>query len=191
MRGCVAAVLGVWLVGVTAVSADTFGLKSDKTGQVYGPFDTKPGAKVVIGESSFTVVAVGAAKDMGIAAFAGLWEVDFDRTMEEGKKSPKYDKTTAERMPDMIKKMMAMMKVKVTDKEMVYLRGTRKMAFPFAVKSSDEKSVTGTMKLGPNEATVVFTLIDGVYMNFKSSASDDMDYYVWKKSTGSRTEEQK
>ena len=122
-------------------------------------------------------------EELDMSKFTGMWEVDFDRTLEEGKKSPKYDETMATRMPDMIKRMMATMKVKLTDKEMIYLRGTKEVVIPYTVKSSDHTSVTVTIKQGPEEATAVFTLIDGNYMNFKSSASDDMHYYVWKKGT--------
>ena len=122
-------------------------------------------------------------EDLDMSTFTGLWEVDFDRTMEEGKKSPKYDEKMATRMPDMIKRMMATMKVKLTDKEMIYLRGTKEVVIPYTVNSSDQKSVTVTMKKETEEATAVFTLIDGEYMNFKASASDDMHYYVWKKGT--------
>ena len=122
-------------------------------------------------------------EDLDMSKFTGLWEVDFDRTMEEGKKSPKYDEKMATRLPDMIKRMMATMKVKLTDTEMIYLRGTKEVVIPYTVDSSDQKSVTVTMKQGPEEATAVFTLIDGMYMNFKTSASDDMHYYVWKKGT--------
>ena len=122
-------------------------------------------------------------EDLDMSKFNGLWEVDFDRTMEESQKSPKYDEKTATRMPDMIKRMMANMKIKLTDKEMIYLRGTKEVVIPYTLKSSDQKSVTVTMKQGPEEASAVFTLIDGKYMKFKSSASDDMHYYVWKKGT--------
>ena len=101
--------------------------------------------------------------------------------MEASKKSPKYNKKDAERMPAMIKRMMGMMKIKLSEKEMIYLRGTRQMKAPFTIKSADKKSVTVVIKQGEQQITVIFTLLDKKYMNFKSSGSDDMDYYVWKK----------
>lgn len=118
------------------------------------------------------------AADLKIDAFSGTWSVDFDRTMEEAKKSPKYD---GERVPAMIKRMMAKMKIDMTDKEMTYIRGAKEMKMPFTVKSSDDQSVTVSVKQGDQEATIKFTLIDGAFMNFNSSGSDDMDYYIWKK----------
>ena len=124
------------------------------------------------------VGSAAAADSLDVSTFIGLWGVDYDHTMEEGKKSPKYD---AERMPAMIKGMMAKMKIKLTEREMIYLRGAKEIKLPYSVTSSDAQSLTVSVNQGPQEVTVTFTLIDGEYMNFKSSGSDDMAYYVWKK----------
>ena len=123
----------------------------------------------------------GSVGELDIGSLIGVWEVDFDRTMEEAKKSPKYDEAMAERMPKIVKRMMARMKIKLTGTELIYLRGEKEIVLPYEVTSSNANSITVTVKSGTEEATVVFTLIDGAYMNLKSSASDDMDYYVWKK----------
>ena len=37
---------------------DSFSLKSETTGRVYGPFVTRPGMQVVLGQSTFTMIAV-------------------------------------------------------------------------------------------------------------------------------------
>lgn len=131
------------------------------------------------------------AANMDMSKFVGQWEVDYDRTLTEGKKSPKYNEKMAERMPAMIKRLMAKMKIKLTEKEMTYIMGTKEMKLPYSVKSADAKSVTISIKQGQKEVTVVFTLIDGKYMNFKSSGSDDMHYYVWKKGTEKKAEAKK
>ena len=119
--------------------------------------------------------------NLDMSKFIGLWEVDYARTMEAGKKSPKYNEKDAERMPAMIKRMMEKMKIKLTETEMIYLRGSKEIKVPYTVKSSDKTSITISAKQGSIDAAVVFTLIDGEYMSFKSSGSDDMAYYVWKK----------
>jgi hypothetical protein len=116
-----------------------------------------------------------------MTAFTGLWEVDFDRTMEAAKESPKYDEAEAARLPDMIKRLMAMMKVELTDSEMIYHRGEKAVAVPYTVSASDMTSVTVAVKQGAMEATLIFTQVDADTMRFKSSATDDMDYYVWKR----------
>ena len=123
------------------------------------------------------------AGDLNMDTFIGVWEVDYDRTLEESKNSPKYDEKMAERMPAMIKRMMGTMKIKLTEEEMVYARGAKEIKFPYTVKSSDAESVTISIAQEAAEITVVFTLVDEAYMGFKSSASDDMHYYVWAKAT--------
>jgi hypothetical protein len=129
------------------------------------------------------------AGNLEMTAFTGQWEVDFDRTMEEVKKSPKYDEAMAEQMPAIVKRMMSKMKIKITDQEMIYLLGTKEMALPYSVTSSDTESVTVSIQQGPEEVAVAFTLIEGQCMNFKSSASDDMHFYVWKRSAGKKEQE--
>lgn len=138
--------------------------------------------KTILAMLLVTVLGHGAfAEPLDIESFTGLWEVDFDRTMEAAKQSPKYDPAEAERMPDMIKRMMGKMKIRLTGTEMVYLRGSREMALPFSVSAADEASLTLGVKQGDQEATIVLNLIDGEFLNFKSSGSDDMDYYIWRK----------
>ncbi|MCK5528425.1 MAG: hypothetical protein KAI74_01970 [Kiritimatiellae bacterium] len=112
----------------------------------------------------------------------GLWEVDFDLTMEEVKKSPKYDPQDSS-LPVMIKGMMATMKVQITDTDMIYSRSGRQVSFPYSVTSSDTTSIILGVQNGTNTAAITITLRDADHMNFKSSASDDMDYYVWQRST--------
>ena len=55
MRRMIAIAVGV-VIGVSVIHADTFKLKSSKTGKLYGPFESSEGAKVVIGKSEFTVI---------------------------------------------------------------------------------------------------------------------------------------
>lgn len=116
--------------------------------------------------------------------FLGLWHVDFERTMEAAKKSPKYSAKDAERLPLMVKKMMGMMKIKLADGSMSYVRGSKEISIPYKVKTASGNSATVACSHGDKTFDVRFTLIDGNYMNFKSSASDDMHYYIWKRSEG-------
>jgi hypothetical protein len=50
-------------VSSTVSWGDQFHLKSDKTGKVYGPFETKVGSTLTIGNSAFTVVRIDQASD--------------------------------------------------------------------------------------------------------------------------------
>jgi hypothetical protein len=129
-------------------------------------------------------VSQAMAGDNEMNSFLGLWRVDFERTMEAAKKSPKYSAKDAERLPAMVKKMMGMMKIKLADGNMSYVRGAKEISIPYRVKTASRNSATVACSHGDKTFDVRFTLIDGNYMNFKSSASDDMHYYIWKRSEG-------
>ena len=118
---------------------------------------------------------------LDMAAFQGDWGVDFDRTMEEGKKSPKYKEEDAEKVGEVIRKFMERMSLKVTDKELVYKMGDKEKAFPWVLKSADEKSVTVEVENGQEKADMTFSLVGEKLLNIRNSASDDMDFYIWKK----------
>lgn len=47
---------GMFLVLPSVIYADSFRLKSEKTGRMYGPFEYRNGARVMLGKSAFTVV---------------------------------------------------------------------------------------------------------------------------------------
>ena len=63
MRRIVAVAVAIVIAGVVGISvvhAEGFNLKHDKTGKVYGPYEYKNGAKILLGKTSFTVVKVQA-----------------------------------------------------------------------------------------------------------------------------------
>ena len=132
----------------------------------------------------FWVSQAVAGNDDAMNKFLGLWHVDFERTMEAAKKSPKYSAKDAERLPAMVKKMVQMMQIKLANDSMSYVRGSREMNLPYRVKTASGDSATVSCSRGNKTFDVRFTLIEGKYMNFKSTASDDMDYYIWKRTEG-------
>ncbi len=112
--------------------------------------------------------------------FVGTWVIDYDRSLAEAANSPKYTPADAEKMPAIIQKLMERMKIQISDTEIVYIMGDRRQALAYTVISQDGDGLVAEAQAGDEKASVTFTLIDGKYMNFKSSASDDMDYYIWK-----------
>ncbi len=122
----------------------------------------------------------GHAAALDAAKFNGLWEVDFDRTMEELKKSPKYKPEDIEKMPAMIKGMMARMKVKFSEKEFTFVQGGKEMSLPYTVQGETGASAVLAVKAGGKDQTLTVTLVDGKFLNVKSSDSNDLDYYIWK-----------
>jgi hypothetical protein len=118
-----------------------------------------------------------------VAKFHGTWEVDVDRTMLEVKKSPKYTPEDAERLPAVVKRMMATLRIRVTDKTITYLQGSEEMSVPFRVERSTETSAVLVLSQGGKDFTLTLSLREGKYMNVKSTASDDLDYYIWKRAS--------
>ena len=129
-------------------------------------------------------VSQSLAGNNDMSQFLGMWRVDFERTMEAAKKSPKYSAQDAERLPPIIKRMMGMMAIELADSNMRYIRGSRETTLPYKVKAASGDSATVVFTHGDKTFDVYFTLIDGNYMNFKSTGSDDMDFYIWKRSEG-------
>lgn len=50
------AIVAAGVISVSIVHGDTFKLKLNKTGKLYGPFESLEGAQVVLGKAAFTVV---------------------------------------------------------------------------------------------------------------------------------------
>jgi hypothetical protein len=128
----------------------------------------------------YAVFAVGHAAALDAAKFAGLWELDFDRTMEEAKKSPKYKPAEAEKMPAMIKGMMERMKLKFSDQEFAFVQGGKETSVPYTVQSGTDTSAVLGVRQGGKDFTLTVTLIDGKFLKVKSSGTDDLDYLIWK-----------
>ncbi len=128
---------------------------------------------------------IGCKKDAGSQPaknpFIGNWTVSYELTMEESKKSPKYQPEIAEKMGMFIKNLVEQMKLEIAAEEMIYSLGDNERRVPYTVTSTGPggKSLTATSQAGDKEVQIAFTLIDDKYMNFKSTGTDDMDYYIW------------
>jgi hypothetical protein len=112
--------------------------------------------------------------------FYGTWQVDFERTMEESKKSPKYVPGDAERLPVIVKTMMNALTLKITGQAVTYVQGTRELSLPYRLERDDASTVLVVTQDG-KQFTLTLSLRDGQVMNVKSSGSDDLDYYIWKR----------
>ncbi len=122
-----------------------------------------------------------AANDTTANPFLGLWAVEYDRTLEASKASPKYKPEDAEKMPRIIKTMMEMMKMEITETEMIFHRGDDKQAAGYTVKSKTDTTLTTMITVGEAQAETTLTLIENKYMNMKTTGSDDTEYYIWQR----------
>lgn len=116
-------------------------------------------------------------------SFTGNWTVDYDRTMEETKKSPKYKPEVDQLFAMLIQNTVEKMKLKITSDKMISSRDDQEQALAYTVTSTsdDGKTMTATLAAGEEQVQITFTLVDDDYMNFKSTGTEDMDYYIWKR----------
>ena len=127
------------------------------------------------------VLLVGCRKPgSGTNPFVGRWSVQLDRTMAEGQKHLKKD---GAKMVRFATTMMNPVSLEITAEKMVFHREKQKEVRQYTVKSRDDEAgiMTVASKADGKKIEIVFSLIEGKYMNFKSAGSDDMNYYVWER----------
>ncbi|MDJ0703692.1 MAG: hypothetical protein QNJ46_10470 [Leptolyngbyaceae cyanobacterium MO_188.B28] len=128
-----------------------------------------------------TAVLSTAVETEGLGEFQGLWGVDYDLTLEEVKKSPDYSQEELDQMPEIIKGMLAMMQIQISGNGLIYRRGSTETSLPCSVEEVSGASTLAVCTVKDQAVEVTFTLINGEYMNLKSSGSDDLDFYIWKR----------
>jgi len=116
----------------------------------------------------------------GLETFIGKWQVDYETTLVAAKQSPKYDpEKDAETMPKVLRKIADRMTLEITAEEVTFTVGERSNSMPYKVKSDKDGQVILACDAKGNEVTLTFEPRKKGRMNFKSSMTDDMDYYVW------------
>lgn len=117
----------------------------------------------------------------GVQELYGTWTVDYEQTLEKAKENPKYSADEMDEMPQIIKKMVETMKVRLTPSNMIFFKNDKEKSYPFMLVAESKNTARIEYNTGEKQFFLDFTLIDKEHMSFKSSASDDMDSYVWKK----------
>ena len=118
-------------------------------------------------------------------SFTGNWTVDYDRTMEETKKSPKYKPEVEQLFAMLIQNTVDKTKLEITSDKIISSKDQQEQALPYTIASisTDGKTMIATATTAQEQVQITFTLVDNDYMNFKSTATSDMDYYIWKRTT--------
>lgn len=112
--------------------------------------------------------------------FIGKWQVDYDATLEGAKKSPKYDpEKDAKILPTILKKITESLFLEITVDDVIFTQGDRSTPMPYTIKSADKDSVVLACSVKENTFTLTFEKRPKKRMGFKSSLTDDMDFYVW------------
>lgn len=120
-----------------------------------------------------------------MADLLGKWRVDVPATVEAGKQSPKFKPEDHDKMAAMIERMLGSMSLTLDEANVIFARGTKFMqSRAYTLKSDVDGVTTVTVLEGEKPVELAFTLEGDNRMRLKSSASTDMDFYVWTRAAG-------
>jgi len=126
------------------------------------------------------------AAENGIKKFMGMWKVNYEKTLLEVKKSPKYKAKDEARMKHAIKKMLKRMTLTIKENELIFDMGKRKQILKSIKREYRNNNLIMFFEMGKKKIKfqVTFSLVEKKFLNFKSTASDDMNFYIWEKGKG-------
>ena len=119
----------------------------------------------------------------GMKPFQGLWRVSYEQSLAAFKQSPEYSPEQFEAMPPMARLFLEKMEARITGNEIALSipGAAQAIAISCAVTRVSEATTFANCTSKGQTVEVAFKLIDGEYMNFKLSNSDDADYLIWKR----------
>ncbi|MBW2664449.1 MAG: hypothetical protein JRD93_21350 [Deltaproteobacteria bacterium] len=110
----------------------------------------------------------------------GTWIIDAEATETYIKTSPKWKAEDAKYLPTIMKRMSQVVYEFDDDSITVSMRG-KKQPLQVALKQSEKKSYIFEGNVGDKVFTLTVSITDEGNLNIRSSATDDMDYYLWKR----------
>lgn len=120
-----------------------------------------------------------------LAPYLGKWQVDVPATIETAKQSPKFNPAEHEKMAGTIERMLGSMTLTLDGATVTFARGAKfSESRPYVFKEIVDGVTTITVTQGEKSIDLSFTLDATQRLRLKSSASHDMDFYVWKRAVG-------
>jgi hypothetical protein len=113
-------------------------------------------------------------------ALSGTWVIDSEGTTEFMKTSPKYDEKAAKYLPKIITRMSKVTYTFEND-QIVAKMGDKEKALDVTHLKSEGNTHTFESTIGDKTMTITATINDKGQLNIKNSASNDGDYFLWKK----------
>ncbi|MFC1887687.1 hypothetical protein ACFLYK_02650 [Candidatus Cloacimonadota bacterium] len=117
----------------------------------------------------------------------GNWVVDYNETFKAIKKSDIWDELGEEEMemfPDLLEEMIGGMKITINSKEITTELGREQVVIPYEVISASGDKIVMRTEIEEEMVEITFRIINKNMFMFSSSATDDMDYLVWKRDVG-------
>ncbi len=123
----------------------------------------------------------GQSSDLDMSTFYGEWEVETERTLKRVGASQEFGGVNGSESAAALRDLMPKLRIRITAQELAFIREGEAASFAYAVESSNPTSVTAQVAQSHQDVSIVFALIEGQYMNYKSTASRRMDDLVWKR----------
>ena len=114
------------------------------------------------------------------AALKGSWILDAAKTEANIKASPKW-KPGDEKMLPTIFKHMAQVLYSFNDEQVAASRRGKEMSIPIEKVESDADKHVISCQVQDKPMTITVTFVDKDTINIRSSMTNDMDYFLWKR----------
>jgi|GEM_PF-5620105 len=175
----IAAISVATLIAGSAVTVQAFDCSELGTLAQYDPRCSEAISKP---DSPSSPVAPAPSPADGMKPFQGRWRVSYERSLAAFKQSPEYSPEQFETMPPMARLFLEKMEARITGNEIALsMPGAQEIAISCAVTQVSETTTLANCTAKGKTVEVAFKLIDGEYMNFRLSNSDDADYLIWKR----------
>jgi len=114
----------------------------------------------------------------------GSWVVDYTETFKTIKSSEiwiELGEMEREMFPDLLEEMIGSMKITIYEGEIITEMGSNSVSIPYLIESTSEDQLIANANIEGENVTLTFTILSKNLMMFSSDATDDMDFYVWKR----------
>jgi len=110
----------------------------------------------------------------------GTWILDAEATEKYVQTSPKWKDEDAKRLP-MIMKRMSQVLYELKDGAMIATMWGRSQTVAVTLNKRDGKSYVFDAKVRDQTMTMTVTFVSDATITIRSSTTDDMDYFLWKR----------
>ena len=110
----------------------------------------------------------------------GAWVIAPKETEAFMKTSPKWKPEDAKYLPKIMERM-SLAVYEIGDGTLTMSIRRSKRTLPIVLKESGKKKHVFETKVGENTVVLTMTVNAQGFLNIRSSATDDMDYYLWKR----------
>lgn len=126
------------------------------------------------------LVCVAAPLLADVTTYHGEWKIDVPATMEHLKQSPKYKPEEAAMIEKGLARRAEAMTLQIDDARVAIMVGQRTIPLPYTVQSDTDSETKLGFAAGEQTGVLTFTRIGEDRINFTSSLTDDMNFFVWK-----------